>query len=279
MIFMKDYFQILGLSPQSSEQEVKTAYRKLSKKFHPDLNNQDIYFEKLFKEINEAYEVLSDPYKKQEYLLLNQNSYSQNNVSLEQNYQNALNDIEEKEKFIRKQNIYIDSIEESLKKQKAITHLAWFIPLFFFIVILTSLVLIYQIGGEDIFGNDLTTEEIRAKFKEQASSEQDFNYYQNRDTSPIPAGGIEGFYAYLQREMIYPPQAIENNIEGDVILQLTVDKSGLFKNIVVVKSLGYGCDEEALRLIREAPTWQPAYQSGEKVAMEILFPIPFKLNP
>jgi len=61
---MKDYYYILGLDRHASESEVKQAYRKLSKKFHPDVNHGDLFFESRFKEILEAYEVLSDTGKR-----------------------------------------------------------------------------------------------------------------------------------------------------------------------------------------------------------------------
>ena len=64
---MKDYYYILGLESDAKIQEIKKAYRKLSKKFHPDVNQGDIFFEKRFKEINEAYEVLSNPISKNEF--------------------------------------------------------------------------------------------------------------------------------------------------------------------------------------------------------------------
>ena len=64
---MKNYYHILGLSPNADLEEIKTAYRKLSKKFHPDVNNQDKYFEEMFKEIQEAYETLTDSDKRRTY--------------------------------------------------------------------------------------------------------------------------------------------------------------------------------------------------------------------
>lgn len=62
----RDYYEILGLSKSASDDEIKKAYRKLAKKYHPDINKEKDAEEK-FKEINEAYEVLSDPQKKQVY--------------------------------------------------------------------------------------------------------------------------------------------------------------------------------------------------------------------
>jgi curved DNA-binding protein len=63
----KDYYSTLGVSKSSSEKEIKQAYRKLARKFHPDVNPGDKTAETKFKEINEAYEVLGDPEKRKKY--------------------------------------------------------------------------------------------------------------------------------------------------------------------------------------------------------------------
>ena len=62
-----DYYKILGLTKTASESEIKKAYRKLARKFHPDLNPNDTIAEKKFKEINEANEVLSNPENRKKY--------------------------------------------------------------------------------------------------------------------------------------------------------------------------------------------------------------------
>ncbi|MGN6647329.1 MAG: DnaJ domain-containing protein [Cytophaga sp.] len=64
---MTDYYRILGLEHTASAQDIKKAYRKLSLKFHPDKNGGDEFFENMFKQINEAYEILSNPSKKATY--------------------------------------------------------------------------------------------------------------------------------------------------------------------------------------------------------------------
>ncbi len=63
----KDYYKILGVSPDASEKEIKSAFRRLARQYHPDMNPNDPQAEERFKEINEAYEVLSDPEKRRKY--------------------------------------------------------------------------------------------------------------------------------------------------------------------------------------------------------------------
>lgn len=63
----RDYYEVLGIQKGASEDEIKKAYRSLAKKYHPDLNPDNKEAEEKFKEVNEAYEVLSDPSKKERY--------------------------------------------------------------------------------------------------------------------------------------------------------------------------------------------------------------------
>ena len=64
---MKDFYEILGVSRNASVNDIKKAYRKLARKYHPDLNPGDKASEQRFKEINEAHETLKDPEKKKQY--------------------------------------------------------------------------------------------------------------------------------------------------------------------------------------------------------------------
>src|SRR3569832_793416 len=77
----KDYYQILGLTKKADEKEIKSAYRKLARKHHPDVNPNDKAAEGRFKEISEAYDVLSDPEKRKLYDQYGQNWEAAQNFS------------------------------------------------------------------------------------------------------------------------------------------------------------------------------------------------------
>ena len=73
----KDYYELLGIPRGSSDEEIKKAYRKLAMKYHPDRNQGDKVSEEKFKEINEAYEILSDPEKKKMYDQFGKSAFGQ----------------------------------------------------------------------------------------------------------------------------------------------------------------------------------------------------------
>ena len=73
----RDYYDVLGVDKSADEASIKKAYRSLAKKYHPDMNPGDAEAEKKFKEVNEAYAILSDPQKKQQYDLFGHAAFEQ----------------------------------------------------------------------------------------------------------------------------------------------------------------------------------------------------------
>lgn len=73
---MMDYYKILNVPTNADSEEIKRAYRNLAKKYHPDKNSEDSYAEEKFKQINEAYSVLSDTQKRNDYDFFRYNSSS-----------------------------------------------------------------------------------------------------------------------------------------------------------------------------------------------------------
>lgn len=92
-----------------------------------------------------------------------------------------------------------------------------------------------------------------------------------------PAGGHKAYYKYLEQNLVYPPQALASKIEGKVTVRFAVEPTGQLSNFRVVKSLGYGCDEEVIRLIREGPTWSPTKRNNEPVMGRVKVKMKFRL--
>ena len=86
---MKNYYQILGLERSASKDEVKKAFRLYASKYHPDKQSGDKFFEERFKELYEAYEVLSDDNKRRNYdFSFSTNSNSDNRTNYDKNKEN-----------------------------------------------------------------------------------------------------------------------------------------------------------------------------------------------
>ncbi|SDL99753.1 protein TonB [Catalinimonas alkaloidigena] len=86
------------------------------------------------------------------------------------------------------------------------------------------------------------------------------------------------FYPWLQKKLRYPDRAQREQISGTVYVQFVVEKDGALTDVQVAKGIGYGCDEEALRVVRSAPAWQPGRQRGRPVRVRMVVPIRFTLR-
>lgn len=95
---------------------------------------------------------------------------------------------------------------------------------------------------------------------------------------PSPEGGLSAFYKYLSKNLNYPAQARRMGIEGRVFMIFVVERDGSLTDISVLKGIGAGCDEESLRVLENAPKWNPGKQRGNPVRCRFNFPIVFKLN-
>ncbi|RYG21235.1 MAG: hypothetical protein EOO07_03120 [Chitinophagaceae bacterium] len=89
-------------------------------------------------------------------------------------------------------------------------------------------------------------------------------------------GGLFKFYNFIKTNIVYPDRAIKGNVEGLVAIEFTIDRSGNYKDFLVVRDLGYGCAEEVLRVIKKSKKWNSAVL-GNPVEQRISLQVPFKL--
>ncbi|TAF67232.1 MAG: energy transducer TonB [Cytophagales bacterium] len=91
-------------------------------------------------------------------------------------------------------------------------------------------------------------------------------------------GGLENFYKYVQKELQYPAEARNMGLKGTVTVQFVVDKDGSITDVEVLKGIGGGFDEEAIRVIKASPKWNPGKQRGQYVKVRMYLPISIKLG-
>lgn len=85
-------------------------------------------------------------------------------------------------------------------------------------------------------------------------------------------------YKFLQGAIRYPEEARELNIQGRVFVTFVVEKDGSITDIKILRGIGGGCDEEAIRLIKSMPNWTPGKQRGNAVRVQFNLPIKFTLQ-
>jgi len=98
------------------------------------------------------------------------------------------------------------------------------------------------------------------------------------EENPSFPGGMGAFYKYLNDNINYPPGAMEAGIEGPVYMEFIVWKDGSIRMANVKRGIGAGCDEEALRVIKNMPKWNPGKQRSVPVNVRLNIPIKFELN-
>lgn len=123
-----------------------------------------------------------------------------------------------------------------------------------------------------------TTEAIKIAPVEEIAKEDTDEIFVIVEEQPQFPGGNSEFLKYLRDNMRYPRQARSMAIEGRVYVQAIVGKDGSLDDVQVLKGIGGGCDEEALRVVKLSPKWKPGRQRGNNVRTKIVIPIVFKLG-
>ncbi|TYP97632.1 outer membrane transport energization protein TonB [Sphingobacterium allocomposti] len=90
---------------------------------------------------------------------------------------------------------------------------------------------------------------------------------------PMPPGGTKAFIRWVGHTYRYPDKALEQQIKGSVVVSFVVEKDGTLTDMKVVRDLGFGTGEEALRVLRKAARWSPGVQNGRAVRVSYTLPI------
>lgn len=98
------------------------------------------------------------------------------------------------------------------------------------------------------------------------------------EEQPHPIGGMKSFYDYINSNIRYPSQARRMNIEGRAFVQFIIEKDGSISQVQVIRGISESCDNEAVRVVSNAPKWAPGKQRGKPVRVKMVLPITFKLR-
>jgi TonB family protein len=99
-----------------------------------------------------------------------------------------------------------------------------------------------------------------------------------QETRPSFRGGERELSKFIESNLVYPQEAKSAGVEGQVIVEFYIERDGTITDGKVLKGIGYGCDEEALRVVGLMPKWQPCMVRGESVRVRQTLPITFVLG-
>ncbi len=138
--------------------------------------------------------------------------------------------------------------------------------------------------NKEKFSEDKTITETRQTLRASTINlvdnaiENKVNNYISIVSPPLFNGGMEKLSAFLEKSIIYPIEALDNDIQGIIIVNFNVEKNGSLSNIKTDKKIGFGIDEEAIRVIKLTKSWTPAMQNGKAVKVAYSIPIKFSFE-
>ncbi|MFC3813104.1 energy transducer TonB [Lacihabitans lacunae] len=118
-------------------------------------------------------------------------------------------------------------------------------------------------------------EEVKIVAIEKPKEEEIFTAVEQNPEFP---GGTSEMYKYLGQNIKYPAAAQRANVSGRVFVKFVVEKDGSIGKVEVLKGIGFGCDEEAIRVIKSMPKWNPGRQNGKNVRVFYNMPVVYKLD-
>lgn len=109
-------------------------------------------------------------------------------------------------------------------------------------------------------------------------NQSDEPIFMTLEEPPTFPAGEKALQKFICENTKYPKSAIEEKISGTVYVQFIVEKDGSISDVKVIRGIGGGCDEEAVRVIKQLPDWIPGKQNGVPVRAYFMIPITFNLK-
>lgn len=102
--------------------------------------------------------------------------------------------------------------------------------------------------------------------------------YSITDVTAAPVGGFNLYQESLIKSLKYPKKERKHGIEGQVLIELIIDKTGELASATVLKGIGHGCNEIALNAVKKCRRWSPGLVAGKPVKQKIILPVKFALG-
>ena len=123
---------------------------------------------------------------------------------------------------------------------------------------------------------EVIEEYVPVEVEEEEVVEQEI--FQIVEEMPSYPGGEQKLMEFVAKNIKYPQIARETGIQGRVFVNFVVEPDGHVSNVKIMRSLGGGCDEEAMRVVKAMPKWKPGKQRGKAVRVSYILPVNFKLQ-
>jgi protein TonB len=120
-----------------------------------------------------------------------------------------------------------------------------------------------------------TVFEAPTQRQEEEVEDTPFTVVEDPPTFP---GGESALFAYLSKSIKYPQMAQDAGIQGKVYVTFVVERDGSITDVKLMRGIGGGCDEEAIRVVKNMPKWSPGKQRGKPVRVQFTLPVHFKLR-
>lgn len=129
----------------------------------------------------------------------------------------------------------------------------------------------------EYYGADVFIPMVEIEVVEEEEEEEEQTIFTVVEESAMFPGGQEELMKYISENLRYPQQAREEGTQGLVYVTFVVEKDGSLTDIRILRDLGNGCGEEAVRIVKTMPKWIPAKQRGKEVRMQYNLPVKFTL--